>query len=71
MLYFVLGFGILGAICWNGARCQEREAKLLQTDPNLHYRAEKTMQTVKYLNAYAIGCEVVALLILFKWLFFG
>ena len=69
MLYFVIGFAILGGVCILGARHQAQEIKLIETDPNLQFRVEKTMQTVKYLNAYAIGCGVLAFIILLMWLF--
>jgi len=37
--------------------------------PNLQFRVEKSMQTVKYLTAYAIGCGVLSFMILLMWLF--
>ncbi|MBD3674834.1 MAG: hypothetical protein HUJ26_15055 [Planctomycetaceae bacterium] len=69
MLYFVLGFAVLGGICYLTARHQEQAARVLEGDPNLQYRYEKAIQTVKYLNAYGIGCGIFALVIFFMWLF--
>jgi hypothetical protein len=64
-----MGFALLGTVCYLGARHQAEEIKLIETDPNLQFRVEKSMQTVKYLTAYAIGCGVLSFMILLMWLF--
>ena len=69
MIYFVLGFAILGGICFLGAKHQAAAASIVEGDPNLQYRHDQMLQTVKYLNACAIGCEIFSVVIFFMWLF--
>jgi len=69
MFYFVLGFAILGGICFLGAKYQQAAARIVEGDPNLQYRHDQMIQTVRYLHAYAIGCEIFAVIIFFMWLF--
>jgi len=69
MLYFVLGFAVLAVVCYLGAKHQEESVKLIESDPNLQFRVQKTRQTVKFLQAYAIGSGVVAAMIFLMWLY--